>query len=128
MIEGIEQLYQEIAQAMIATLFEEWSSAKFEAIFYPTSSVFEAEYIRSVDGKARSFAPLDSGIEAIEQVRQLFQDAGRPLWGRASFELLPNGQFSMTFGYDGCDADGNAIFDEDQEVEREGARRRRLTQ
>jgi hypothetical protein len=128
MIDGIEQLYQEIAEAMLATIPEEWSSAKYEAIFFASAFVFEAEYTRAVDGKARSFLPLSSGDAALRQLRQLFKDAGKPLWGRVCFALSPDGATNVAWGYDQCDANGDAIFDEDAEFERADARRRRLTQ
>jgi hypothetical protein len=128
MIDGIEQLYQEIAESMVLSLDEiEWTSARFEVIYYPGCSVYEAEYTRKVDGKARSLSVFSSGIKAFDRLRQLFKDAGKPLWGRACFELSPSGQFHVTWGYDGCDADGNAIFDADLEFERETARNHRLT-
>jgi hypothetical protein len=127
MIEGAAQLYQDIAQSMVQAIPEDWSSAKFEAIFFDNASVFEAEYTRK-DGKVRDFLPLSSGPDALERLRELFKEAGKQLWGQVCFELRPNGQFNITFGYDNCDANGDTIFDEDQEVERSEARRRRLTQ
>src|SRR5688572_17856022 len=109
MIPGIEPLYQEIAEAMTATIPEEWATATFEVIFYSQSIPFEAEYTRRVDGVARSFLPAASGRRAFQQLRQRFKDAGKPLWGRASFELRADGQFNVNWDYDNCDGQGNAI-------------------
>ncbi|MBL8816783.1 MAG: hypothetical protein JNL58_12185 [Planctomyces sp.] len=57
----------------------------------------------------------------------LFKGAGKPLWGRASFELTSNGKFNMKWGYEDCDNDGYAIFDEAIELRKSEERHRRLT-
>ena len=51
MIDGVEAFYEQIANSMIETIPEEWSTASFQAIFYPDGSVYEAEYIRKADGR-----------------------------------------------------------------------------
>jgi hypothetical protein len=127
MIPGIEPLYQEIAESMLASIPEEWSTATFDVLFFSHSTAFEAEYTRKADGLARSFAPPRNGRRAFQRLRQLFKDAGKPLWGRATFELRPDGQFNIKWGYDNCDAQGNALFDEDEEVRRLEARQHRLS-
>jgi hypothetical protein len=95
MIPGIEVFYQRIAQSMIDTIPDDWSSAVFEAIFFAEGSTYEAEYTRMTDGKARSFLPNDDGDEAFRQLRKKFKDAGKPFWGKARFELYPDGTFDM---------------------------------
>jgi hypothetical protein len=127
MIEGIEPLYQRIADSMTAALPEGWATAKYEAIFYPGASAYDAEYVRQVDGVARGFAPTKDGPRAFRELRALFRQAGRPVWGRASFELRPDGTFKVQWGYDDCDANGDCRFDEDEEVRRLEARRYRLS-
>src|SRR5262249_19727714 len=84
MIPGIEPLYQELAESMLASIPEEWSTATFDVLFFSHSTVFEAEYTRQADGLARSFAPPRNGHRAFQRLRQLFKDAGKPLWGRAT--------------------------------------------
>lgn len=127
MVEGIEAFYQQIAESMIEAIPEEWSVASFEAIFFPEGSVYEAEYTRKLDGKVRGFQPASGGSRAFRQLRKKFKDAEKPLWGKARFELRPDGTFNMNWGYDDCDRDGNALFDEEQERRRHEARRIRLT-
>lgn len=127
MIEGIEPYFQRIANSLTETLPKGWTVAYFEAIFYPASSVYEAEYIRK-DGVARSVEVTRDGPRAFRELRALFKKAGRSLWGRARFELRPDGTFNMTWGYEDCDADGNCHFDEDAEVRREEERHNRLTE
>jgi hypothetical protein len=100
MIDGIETFYQRIAESMIEAIPEEWSSAVFEAIFFPEGSTYEAEYVRKADGKARSFSPADDGDKAFRQLRKKFKDAGKPLWGKARFEMRPDGTFNMNWVYD----------------------------
>jgi hypothetical protein len=127
MIDGIEPFYQRIAESMAAALPEEWSAAKFEAIFYPDCSVYEAEYVRQTDGVARSFEPTNDGPRAFRELRSLFQQAGQQVWGRATFELAPDGTFNMRWGYDDCDTNGHCPFDEDEELRRREERHCRLT-
>ena len=127
MIEGIELFYQQIAEAMIESIPEEWSSATFEAFFYPKSSSYEGEYTRKADGVARDFPPASGGCRAFRQLRKKFKDAGKPLWGRASFVLQADGTFNMKWIYDDCDHEGNTLFNEERELWRREERRKRLT-
>lgn len=127
MVEGIEAFYEQIAEALIEAIPEEWSAASFESIFYPEGSVYEAEYTRKSDGTIKGFQPASSGSRSFRQLRNKFKEAGKPLWGKARFELWPDGTFNMRWDYDDCDRDGNALFDEDQERRRHDARRIRLT-
>src|SRR5437016_2475189 len=107
MIDGIEPLYQEIAESMVNAIPEDWSTAKFEAILYSGSSTYEAEYTRKTDGVVRGFQPADGGSRAFRQIRKMFEEAGKPLWGRACFELHSDGRFNMKWGYDNCDENGD---------------------
>lgn len=126
MIDGIEPYYRRIAASMTEALPRGWSAASFEARFFPDHSVYDAEYTRK-DGGARSLDATSDGPRAFRELRALFKTAGRPLWGRARFELRPDGTFHMTWGYDDCDAEGNCRFDEDEEVKRQEERFHRLT-
>jgi hypothetical protein len=126
MIEGIETFYQQIAESMADAIPEDWSSAKFEALFYPNSSTYEAEYTRKVDGVARGFQPTDNGGRAFRQLRKKFKEAGKPLWGKACFELHSDGKFNMKWGYENCNENGDTIFNEEEELRRHEERRKRL--
>lgn len=128
MLEGVEGCYDQLADSMTQAIPEEWTSASFEAIFFPNSSIYEAEYVRKEDGKARGFQPADSGDRAFRQLRKLFKVAGKPVWGKARFELQPDGTFNMHWGYDNCDTNGDTVFDEDKELKRREERRARLSQ
>jgi hypothetical protein len=128
MVEGIEQFYQQIAESMLDHIPEDWSVAIFEAMFFPQGSVYEAEYRRQADNVARDFRPASSGDRAFRQLRRAFQDEGKLLWGKARFELYPDGKFNLKLGYDDYDEKGDAHFDEEQELRRREERHRRLTQ
>lgn len=125
MIPGIESLYQRIVDAMTGTIPEEWVSAEFHAMFHAHGSIYEAEYVRA-DGIARNFAPAGDGGRTIRELRQLFKQAGQPVWGQVWFLLRSNGSFNARWGYDGCDANGDLPFDEKTEVRRHDDRRLRL--
>lgn len=127
MIEGIEEFYQRITQSMIDAIPEAWSSATFEAIFFDNHSIYEAEYVRTADRIAYSFQPASGGSKAFRELRKRFLEAGKKPWGRARFELLPDGKFQVRWGYDNCDENGFTLFDADQEFQRREANRKRLT-
>lgn len=127
MIPGAEKLFQRIATAMADGIPEEWSAAEFHAVFFEECSKYEAEYVRQADGLVRGFQPTDDGSTAVRELRSAFGEAGRALWGRVWFTLQPDGSFNVRWGYDDCDASGNAVYDEAAEDRRSEHRRRRLT-
>src|SRR5215208_3561139 len=109
----METLYQEIAESMAERIFEPWVTAWMDAIFFPGSMFYSAEYAAPEGGKHKSFATDIVAERAFEQIRESFKRAGKPLWGRARFELHANGKFKMDFAYDDCDEKGFAKFDEE---------------
>lgn len=126
MIDGIEEFYRRIAESMVGEIPEDWLSAKYEATFYPGSSMYEAEYVGKKEGKARNLSPAEDGEEAFHELRKLFKAAGKPLWGRAVFTIFPSGKFDMKFGYDECDEKGNAIYNREEKMRRVLDRAKRL--
>jgi hypothetical protein len=127
MIDGIEPLYQQIADSIREAIEEEWSTAKMDAIFYPGSSTYFGEYTRRTDGKLRDFGTTIAGQRTFREIRKKFKEAGKKPWGGASFELHADGTFDMKWNYDGCDENGDTIFVEAEEYERFEGRRKRLT-
>jgi hypothetical protein len=125
-IEGIEPLFQRIADAMLATIPEEWSVAEFHATFFPDHSSYWAEYVRPSDGFARGFSPTSDGARAVREMREAFRQAGRPLWGQIRFVLRSDGTFNAHWSYEKCDANGDTIWDEEAERERWEAKLSRL--
>jgi hypothetical protein len=59
--DDLEPLYQRIAAAMTCKIPEAWSSARYDAIFFPDSSIYEAEYAKLFDSVSRSFEPTIDG-------------------------------------------------------------------
>lgn len=127
MIPGIEQFCQTIAGSMVETIPEEWSSALFDAVFYPDGVLYEAEYTRMADGVTRAFLPSAAGQRAFRELRKRFKEAGKPRWCRARFELQPDGHCDMRWGYDGCDENGFVVVDEEEELRRREERFIRLS-
>jgi len=127
MIEGIEHLYEQIAESIQDSIPEEWATAKMEAVFYPDGSQYLGEYTRKSDGVARNFTTDLGGERAFRELRKLFRNAEQPLWGRARFEMTSDGQFSMKWEYNDCDDEGYAKFDEEVELRNSEDRHRRLT-
>lgn len=127
MIDGIEPLYQVIAESIQQAIPEEWSTAVMEVIFHPQHSIYIGEYTRKADGIPRDFGTSQNANRAFREIRRKFKEAGKPLWGRAWFELHPDGKFNMKWGYDNCDENGDTPFNEEEEVKRHEERRIRLT-
>jgi hypothetical protein len=127
MIEGIEPFYQQIAESIQEAIPEEWTTARMDVLFYADGESYEGEYTRTADGKAVDFATTRKAERAFRGLRNKFKEAGKPLWGQASFELDSDGKFHMQWGYDNCDENGNTIFNEEEELKRREARRKRLT-
>jgi hypothetical protein len=76
MIDGLEPLFQQIADSMQEAIPEDWVTAQFEAIFYPDGSTYEAEYTRRADGKARSFLPASGGVVPFESLENCSERPG----------------------------------------------------
>ncbi|HWE95791.1 MAG TPA: immunity protein YezG family protein [Tepidisphaeraceae bacterium] len=118
MIEGIEPFYQQIGESIQGAISEPWQRAAVEAIFFPQSSKYLGEYFTAENAPPKGF-PVDlKVIQSFRGLRELFKNAGKPLWCRARFELHSDGKFTMNWGYDDCDENGFAPFDEAKESER----------
>jgi hypothetical protein len=127
MIDGIESLFQMIAESIQDAIPENWDTATMDVIFYPGSSIYLGEYTRKADGAPRSFGTTKSGERAFRELRNKFKESGKQLWGQAYFELHSDGKFDMKWGYDDCDENGDTRFDEEKEFKRNEERFKRLT-
>lgn len=127
MVPGIEELYRVIADSIVDAIAEPWSVAKVEAIFFPDSITFEAEYL-SASGRAKSFATSLASDRAFRELRRRFRDPEQAVWGQALFELHADGKFTMKWGYDGCDENGDTIWDALAWSRRQNERQQRLSQ
>lgn len=128
MIDGIEPYYQQIAQALEDAIPEPWLTASVDAIFFSEANWYEAEYLPAQGGQPKSIGMGRGGQRAFEELREKFREAGKQVWGRARFELHSSGKFSMKWGYDDCDENGFARFDEESELQRRRERFKRLTE
>jgi hypothetical protein len=126
MIEGIEPLYQKIAESIEATIPESWQTAWMEAVFYPNSIGYTGDYTATDGGKLKSYATGTPGEIAFRELRELFRNAGQPVWCRAQFEIRSDGKFTMDWNYDDSDENGDARLNEDNFLKEKKARRDRL--
>jgi hypothetical protein len=126
MIDGIESYYQRIANSITECIPEEWSVATLHAMFYEDGSTYEAEYARQKDGKAIGLATSSDGSRAIRDMRKAFRLAGQPVWGQLLFVLRADGTFNCKWSYEGCDANGDLPFDEEEKIRRHDNRRHRF--
>jgi len=127
MIEGLEPLYQRIAESIEEAISDEWATAQMEAIFFRDGIDYLGEYIRKTDGVARGYPTSPNGESAFRELRECFEKSGQPLWGRACFELNADGNFNMKWDYDNCDENGYFRSDEEVESQKREERYRRLT-
>ncbi len=127
MVDGVEPLYRKVAESITGKIRDPWSTAWVDAIFYPDQIFFSCEYVSNAGDKHKSVATDIEGERAFRKIRELFRLAGKPLWGRARFELHADGKFKMDFDYDDCDESGFARFDEEKELQRMREMRERLT-
>ena len=127
MIEGIENIYERLADAITKAIPVAWSSARSEATFFSDNIDLSGEFV-PVSGSPRSFKVSRDITKAFEELRRKFKEAGQPLWGQASFELNADGKFNMKWGYDNCDANGDTNWNEDEWRRRKEERRVRLSQ
>lgn len=111
MIPNTEHLFETIAESIQSAIAEAWSNATIDAVFYPDGCRYTGKYIRESDGESISFSTGSAGQRAFRELRRQFKDAGKPLWGKACFELNCDGQFRMEWHYDDCDENGFAKFD-----------------
>ncbi len=118
MVGGIEPFFQEIADSIQEAIQEPWSMASMEAIFFTEHISYIGEYQPSAGGTTKTFATLRAGRNAFVEIREKFRAAGKPLWGRARFEIQSDGNFKLNWGHDDCDENGFARFDEEAELER----------
>jgi hypothetical protein len=113
----MEALYRQIGESIQQAIPESWLSAWMDATFFTEHTSYYAEYTPSDGSVPKSFAPERSGRRAFEQLRELFRQAGKPLWCRARFEIQADGKFNMKWVYDDCDENGYARFDEQLELD-----------
>lgn len=125
MIDGIEMIYQRIADAIVDAIPEAWTFAKIDAVYYSESIDYTGEYVTET-GKLKDFRVSMDPSRAFDEMRRKLKEAGQPVWGQACFELYPDGKFNMKLGYDNCEANGDTIWDEDEWDRRQAERWERL--
>lgn len=117
MIDGMEPLYQRIADGVVAALPETWHRALLDAIFYSDHILYHGAYQPAEGSECSSFTNDGGTEQAFCEIRNLFEAAGKEPWCRARFELTSAGKFNLHWSYDDCDAQGFARFDEEAERE-----------
>lgn len=122
MIEGIEVVYQQIADTIVQLVPEPWREATVEVVCLPGGMHFEGTY-RSEAGKLRGFATSKNCHRAFRELRRKFEEAGQPIWGQAHFVLYSDGKFNMKWGYENCDANGDTLYDDEAWARRQEKRR-----
>src|SRR5262249_52738512 len=128
MIEGLEPMYDSIAESIHEAIMEPWNEAKMVAVFYADSITYFGEYTSAADGRLKDFGTLREAQRAFREIRKRFREAGKPLWGQATFELKSDGKFNIKWGYDNCDENGDTRFDDENYKKQDEERRKRLSE
>lgn len=119
MIDGIEDLYQKIAEAIEASISGDWRSAIVEAVFYSDNCSYNGEYVLDGFDYPKPFAVKSDVVRSLYEMRRRFTAKGKRLWCSVRFELKADGKFKLDWGYGGCDEQGFATFDAAKEAERQ---------
>ncbi len=125
MTDSIEEYYEKIAEFIPEAIDDDWAKARIDIIFFPGMITSFGEYTTS-SGSLKDFTTSWNIQRTFMELRAKFKEANTPLWGQATFNLTSEGKFSMSWGYENCDENGDTIFDEDREHQREESRRLRL--
>jgi hypothetical protein len=118
MIEGIGCYFQQIADSIQECITEPWFEAWIDVVFFTEHIRFEGEYQATSGGPIKTFPTSRSGRTAFMDMREKFREANKPLWCSARFSIRSDGDFNLEWGYDGCDENGFAKFDEEAELKR----------
>jgi hypothetical protein len=126
MIPGIEEHYQRIADALVATLPEGWRSVTVTAVFYADSISWYPESV-TASGKLESVDCNRDLRWAFQDFRQAFREAGKLAWGEVVFTMHADGTINVQFKYENCDENGNRIWDAEEWSRRHDEWVRRLS-
>jgi hypothetical protein len=126
MIEGIEPYYRQIGESISESIREPWDSAWMTAVFYPQHVDYSGEFLPAGGGSAKSYPTGVEARRAFEGLREMFKQAGKPVWCRARFEMNSSGKFNLKWGYDDADENGFARFDAEEELKRKRELRKRM--
>lgn len=106
MIQGIEPLFQQVADGINASIRERWNSATLEAVFHPDRFTLLGSYLTELGATPKSFRAPRRTEKSFHRMRALFVQAGKPLWCKARFKLHSDGEFNIDWIYDECDENG----------------------
>jgi hypothetical protein len=110
MIEGLEPLYQELADQAAMTLPDGWQKLRIEAVFYAEEEVdYWFGYIAR-DGNLGGLGITSELCEVLRGIRAKFHESNQPVFGQVVFSLTNDGKFSLDLGYDNCDENGDTIY------------------
>lgn len=100
----VEEIYDFVASALVAAVDEPWTEIRLQAEVWKTSTGFTGDFTR--DTAERGVAELDVDrldyaiAKAIKKLQTIMKSDSQEPWNRATFRLMPDGEFSVTFAYD----------------------------
>jgi hypothetical protein len=101
----IEEVYQQIADLINATLDDTWSKAWIRARLHEDNAEFDLLYQKDVQSEPLQFNEAASPVigkiyKSFKEMREMFKLSGKPLWHTATFTLESTGRFKLDFEYD----------------------------
>lgn len=113
MDESMNAAVKQVAEIVYGAIHEpSWTSAFVEVVYYPDTTDFSGDVVRP-DGRLIAIELGFDFLDAFDELRLLFRKSGQPMWGRARMDLMPHGKFTMQWGYDACDANGDTLWNPD---------------
>ncbi|WP_404389760.1 hypothetical protein [Pseudoalteromonas phenolica] len=102
---SVENLYLTIAQSIVDTIDDDWSSSTIRAELTEGSIEFQSEYIPTLSPDQPKYFDVPFEIfEAFEELHAVTSGNDNN-WNRAIFTLEPSGHFGIEFEWDKSLAD-----------------------
>jgi len=100
----VDEIYEHVAGALAAAVDEPWSEIRLYAEIWTTSIGFTGDYTRAPPEQGQADLDVDrlgySVAKAFMRLQTIMASSAHGPWNRATFKLMPDGQFSVNFTYD----------------------------
>ena len=100
MQESVEEIYQQIANAMVREIKGDWADAWLEVEITNDYAALDGRYHKPGNPTIRGFSVDMPVLERFKTLRFQLQKSGEDPWRWAKFTLFPDGKFTIDFRYD----------------------------
>lgn len=99
MVLPLDVTYQEIGNAIVASIPEVWDAARIVFEYTPDVFSIRGRYAPEFGDKERSFIVDKTIISHFQELHTRMAQTPKGNWKRAIFELQQDGKFEMKFEY-----------------------------